>query len=127
MTEVKEKELRKVAVYLRINSNNEEEMKKEEERVKSFCAFNNLGIEEMIKDYVENKTIEDVLDYLIDNNEVSTLVTNRLSMLSDNIYELYDYYYYLDKYCFCDLVSAEELDKYRFEIKLINEREVQHG
>ncbi len=127
MAEVKEKELRKVAVYLRINSDNEEEMKKEEERARSFCAFNNLEIEELVKDYVENKTIEDVLDYLIDNSEVSTLVTNRLSMLSDNIYELYDYYSYLDKYCHCDLVSAEELDQYRFEIKLINEREVQNG
>ncbi|CDF11801.1 unknown [Mycoplasma sp. CAG:776] len=111
----------KVAVYLRINSNNEKEMEKEVERVKRFCNYNDLEIVEITKDYIDNSQVEEVFDKILRNSEIYTLVTNKLSMLSDNIYELYDYYVYLNDYCHCNLVSVEKLDNYRFEIKLVKE------
>lgn len=116
-----ENEKRKVAVYLRVNSNDKEQMKEEVKRVKSFCNYNNLEIGFITKDYGTNDMIEQVFDDILRDDEIYTLVTNKLSMLSDDIYELYDYYFYLNNYCHCDLVSAEELDKYRFEIKLVKE------
>ncbi|MDD4376501.1 MAG: hypothetical protein PHR25_06990 [Clostridia bacterium] len=109
-----------VAVYLKINSNNKKEMKEQVKIAKDFCKNIGLKIKVMIKDYKDDNNIEDLMAYCGDkSNNVYNLLTNDLSMISSDIYELYDRYVYLRDYCFCNLSSIKDGFDFDFEIKLI--------
>jgi hypothetical protein len=110
----------KVAVYLKVNSNDKREMKKEEKIAKDFCKTYGFKIKTIVKDFKDDDSIEDLMEFCGDkSNGIYTLLTNDLSMISGNIYELYDRYVYLRDYCYCSLESIKDGVNFDFDIKLV--------
>lgn len=109
----------KVIVYLKINSNDEEKMNHEEERAIYYCNTNNMEIVEIVKDYKDEDSLEEVCDYVSrKSNDIYNLVTNSFDMISKDITKVYDYYVYLRDYCFCNLITLTHGNQFHFEIKL---------
>lgn len=112
-------EKEKVAVYLKVYSNDEEEMEKAEKRVRNYCKERKAEIVEMVKDYKDDNSLEDLCLYVQDkDNEVYTLITNEFDMISKNVYEVYDYFVYLRDYCYCNLVTLSHGNNYHFNIAI---------
>lgn len=109
-----------VVVYLKIKSDNKKEMKEQVKIAKDFCKKYDLKINAIVKDYKNDDNIENLIAYCNDrSNKVYHLLTNDLSMISEDIYELYDRYVYLRDYCYCNLTSIKDGFDFDFEIKLI--------
>lgn len=109
----------KVLVYLKINSNDEEEMNWEEKRAIEYCFDNDMEIVKIIKDYEDENTLEDICSYVSDkSNGIYNLVTNRFDMISKDIAKVYDYYKYLKDYCYCNLITLTHGNQFHFDIKL---------
>lgn len=110
----------KVAVYLKVKSNNKKEMRREVKIAKDFCKAYGFKIKVLVKDFKDDNNLEDLMAYCGDKtNDVYHLITNDLSMISENVYELYDCYTYLQNQCYCNLESVRDGIYFDFEIKLI--------
>lgn len=109
----------KVVVYLKVNSDNKKEMQIEEERAKKYCNDNNMEIVQLVKDYKEDDTLEDLFCYVEDKrNGIYNLVVNSFNMLSSNMNKVYEYYIYLKDYCHCNLITLTHGSQFHFNIKL---------
>ena len=112
----------KVNVYLRINSNSKSEMRKQEKKAKKFCEENDMEIKYLFEDYKDGKSVETAMSYC-ETNDVQLLVTNDLSMISEDVYYLYDCYTYLRDYYRAGLVSVKDGFKFDFDVHLVRGEE----
>lgn len=112
----------KVIVYLKIKSNSKLEMRKQVKIAKKFCEDYDMEIDYIVKDYKDDKRVEDAMAYCA-NNGIPLLVTNDLSMISEDVSYLYDCYTYLRDYYKADLVTVNDGYEFTFDIKLLRGEE----
>lgn len=112
----------KVIVYLKINSNSKLEMRKQVKIAKKFCEDYDMEIDCLVRDYKDDQRVEDAMAYC-ENHSIPLLVTNDLSMISEDVYYLYDCYNYLREYYHADLVTVNDGFQFGFDIKLFRGEE----
>ena len=112
----------KVIVYLKIKSNSKLEMRKQVKIAKKFCKDYDMEIDYIVEDYKDDKRVEAAIAYCA-NNRIPLLVTNDLSMISEDVYYLYDCYTYLRESYQADLVTVNDGYKFGFDIKLLRGEE----
>lgn len=116
-------ERKKVAVYLRIGNADVKQLDIQEKLVQDYCDKKGYEIALIYKDINisandSKKSLEDLFEELIDNNDINKIVVQDLARLSRNIFDLYDYVKYADEMCFCDIETVNQGMDYKFSINL---------
>lgn len=104
-------EKRKVAIYVRSDLNDNEQLLEQEKLVRKYCNDKNYQVE-IVSDNIEELFSD------IENSPIETIVVKDLAKLSRNLFELYDYVKYVDEICHCDIEAVNIGTDYKFSISL---------
>lgn len=102
--------MKKVIGFIKTQNNDINELKVQEEKIREYCLKRNYKIEKIYKNDVE-ELFSDIVG--------EKIIICDLSVLSNNIKEIYDYVTWCEDYCSSCFETIKNGLNYEFDIKLL--------